>query len=203
MTPWFQIGPFGLALLGVGAVGAWWIKRELANEPVGHHKDPLGPREEPPDTKLFSYPVETELDLPRAAAAWERAWAARYGERLTSAQANVLLAHTVLASGRKGEVVSHNLVRKTTHRFDPHRWTVVRRVEWKGPRPVYRWVPIRAYLSDKAGADDWLATLGERATVAVRAANPGAYVRALGLPPKIAAEYAPELTAEWKRLQAA
>ena len=175
MLPAFlQHGSRGLVLAAAFAVIPWWLRREMAREPTGTEAHPYAPHGGAPPAALF---VVAEY-LPWDADAFDRAL--RAAAPLLGEQARATLGMHAKIASRRGGIPNGNPFRIIAPTRTRHRWTALPSQEWDG-MPIWRWVPVFAYLSVHAGIVAYLRGLNPEAMAALHAGNAAGYVRELSV----------------------
>jgi len=199
--PWLQAGANGLLFAVAAFTVPFLLRKQLANDPTGNKGDPLAPAKQSPDPKAYVPPHEAKITPATTRTVWVRRLAAADPHAGARGVA-ILQAHTLVVGGVRVTdrtrvetipVTSNNLLHRDASRTYGGHWTVVAAEEWKWPRPVYRWRPIRAYASLDEAAADWLSDLPPEAREGLRVGDPVMYWRAVGSGP-----YEAELVALYK-----
>lgn len=173
MLPAFlQHGSRGLVLAAAFTAIPWWLRREMAREPTGTEARPYAPHGGAPAASRF---VATAY-LPWDADAFDQALRAA-APRLTAQARSTLVMHAKIANRWKG-IPNGNPFRIVAPRGTRHHWTALPMQEWDGT-PVWRWLPVFAYLSVHAGIQAYLLGLTPKALAALHAGNAAGYVREL------------------------
>lgn len=174
LPPYLQHGAKGLILAATFAFIPWWVRREMAREPTGAKTHPYPPHGGAPPSSLF---VATEY-LPWDADAFDQALQAA-APLLSPGARDILTVHAKIAS-RRGGIPNGNPFRIVAPKGTHHRWTALPVQEWDGA-PIWRWVPVFAYLSVHAGIRAYVQGLAPQAVIALNNGDAENYVRELGV----------------------